>query len=84
MTQRKGLIVALSFVAGVLAAALGGTVRSASADQPPRAAYFCFEAANVNDLQAKANAAGQRGWEMVSGVGHAGQSVWCFERKHAE
>ncbi len=84
MAYRKAWVVALSFTGGALAFALGGSVRSASARDEPRPAYFCFETSSVSDLSGKANAAGQRGWEMVSGVGSAAHSVWCFKRGRGE
>lgn len=81
MAHHKLLSVSLAFALGALAATILGTVRSAQADEDlPRAGYFCFQASGVQDLQTKANAAAQRGWRMVEGVGQPGASLWCFEQ----
>jgi hypothetical protein len=46
-----------------------------------RWAYFCFDASTADDVHFKANAAGARGWEMVSGVSNGdGDMVWCFRQ----
>jgi len=78
----KQLTVGLALVAGAFGGALSGAIGSARADDDvPRSAYFCFEASNVSDLTTKANAAAQRGWRMVEGVGHPGASIWCFTQR---
>ena len=68
------------FALGVLSATVALAVRSAHAqDQVRPPGYFCFQATSVQDLTTKANAAAQRGWRMVEGIGQPNASVWCFE-----
>ncbi len=69
--------------AGALGASLLGVIRDARAeDETPRAAYFCFEASDANDLMVKSNAAAQRGWEMVAATaGRASAGTWCFKQR---
>lgn len=42
--------------------------------------YLCFEEWRSDRLQAKANAAGQEGWEMAVGVGEGSRAFVCFKR----
>jgi hypothetical protein len=78
--MKKLAVVALCLASGALGAALFGVIRDARAeDDPPRAPYLCFEASDVNDLQVKANAAAQRGWEMVAATSGRGAGTWCFK-----
>ena len=81
MAHHKLFSVAVAFALGAAAATVSGAVRSAQADDEKirPAGYFCFQASSVNDLTTKANAAAQRGWRMVEGIGQPGASVWCFE-----
>ena len=80
MAHHKLFSVALAFTLGAATATVLGAVSSAQADEKIRpAGYFCFHASDVNDLQTKANAAAQRGWRMVEGIGMPSASVWCFE-----
>jgi hypothetical protein len=85
MAHHKLWGVAGAFVLGAVCATAFGAVRAAQADskddEVPSAGYFCFQASGVLDLQTKANAAAQRGWRMVEGIGQPGASVWCFERR---
>ncbi len=68
------------FSLGVLAATVLGAIGKARAeDQVRPAGYFCFQASSVADLTTKANAAAQRGWRMVQGIGQPNASLWCFE-----
>ena len=54
--------------------------RAAYAEEQ-RWAYFCFDARGAEDVHFKANAAGARGWDMVSGVSSPdGSSIWCFRQ----
>jgi hypothetical protein len=74
------------FVAGCVAGASSLAVPKARAapttGEEQHFAYFCFDAASAEDIHEKANAAGARGWQMVSGVARAdGQGmVWCFKQ----
>jgi hypothetical protein len=53
----------------------------AASVEEQRWAYFCFDANGAEDVHFKANAAGARGWEMVSGVANdSGGSTWCFRQ----
>ncbi|HEY2405287.1 MAG TPA: hypothetical protein VGI10_04755 [Polyangiaceae bacterium] len=46
-----------------------------------RWAYFCFEANSVDDVHFKANAAGLRGWDLVTSSTNAnGAVIWCFRQ----
>lgn len=78
-----GVSLSVAFIAGALFGGLleGRVVSTASAaPSTGRAwAYFCFEEANVDQVAYKANAAGARGWEMVSATtGGSGEAIWCF------
>lgn len=77
-----GLGVSGVFFVGCLAGASNLAVPKARAAraEDQRWAYFCFEAQGVDEIHSKANAAGARGWEMVSGVAGPNGVVWCFRR----
>jgi hypothetical protein len=78
-----GLSVSAVFVAGCVAGASSIAVPRARAAyvEEQRWAYFCFDASSADDVHYKANAAGARGWEMVSaGQGDDGQTIWCFRQ----
>ncbi len=71
------------FVAGCVAGASGlGVPRAKAAEgETQRFAYFCFDATSTEDLHEKANQAGARGWQMVSGAAKdGGGTVWCFRQ----
>jgi hypothetical protein len=77
----------LAVAAGAWSAAgcaLGGAaLPDAKATQPEaRWSYLCFEAATVDEVQLKANAAGAQGWEMSSAAsGQGAKTVWCFRQR---
>jgi len=80
-----GLGVSAVFVAGCVAGASSLAVPKAKAAyvEEQRWTYFCFDAQGADDVHFKANAAGARGWEMVSGVPNQdgkGTSTWCFRQ----
>jgi hypothetical protein len=78
-----GLGISAVFVVGCLAGATQLAVPKAEAAhvEEQRWAYFCFDAQSTEDVHFKANAAGARGWEMVSGVAHpSGSTTWCFRQ----
>jgi hypothetical protein len=78
-----GLSLSAVFIAGCVAGASNLAVPKARAAyvEEQRWAYFCFDAASADDVHYKANAAGARGWEMVSGATSAeGQTTWCFRQ----
>ena len=78
-----GLGVSVVFVAGCVAGAssLGVPRANAARVEEQRWAYFCFEGATADDVHFKANAAGARGWEMVSAAANAdGEIIWCFRQ----
>lgn len=78
-----GLGVSAVFVAGCVAGASGLMIPRAAAasGEEQRWAYFCFDSSGSVDTHEKANAAGARGWQMVSGVGSpSGDMVWCFKQ----
>jgi hypothetical protein len=78
-----GLAGVVVFVGGCVAGATGMAVPKAKAAhvEEQRWAYFCFDATSTDDIHFKANAAGARGWEMVSGVTNpGGGSTWCFRQ----
>jgi hypothetical protein len=77
-----GLSVSAIFIAGCVAGASNLAVPKAQAARAAeRWAYFCFEASSADDVHNKANAAGARGWEMVSSAsGPNGQTIWCFRQ----
>jgi hypothetical protein len=77
-----GLGVSAVFVAGCVAGASNFAVPKANAAHvEQRWAYFCFDAATADDIHAKANAAGTRGWEMVSAAPNGdGDVIWCFRQ----
>jgi hypothetical protein len=71
------------FVAGCVAGVSSLAVPKARAEEnaPQRFAYFCFDASSTEDLHEKANQAGARGWQMVSGSAKPdGSLVWCFRQ----
>jgi len=78
-----GVGISAVFVAGCVAGASSLVVPRAKAAEgdAQRFAYFCFDASSTEDLQEKANQAGARGWQMVSGVAkEGGGMVWCFRQ----
>jgi len=78
-----GLSISLAFIVGcaVSSTRYGVPKAQAQAVVEQRWSYFCFEAASVDDVNFKANAAGMRGWELVaSNTASSGQMVWCFRQ----
>lgn len=79
-----GLGVSVVFVAGCVAGASSFAVPRANAAyvEEQRWAYFCFDANTADDVHFKANAAGARGWEMVSAApnGDGSGTIWCFRQ----
>lgn len=78
-----GLSLSLAFIVGcVTGQSRYGVPRAeAAAVVEQRWSYFCFEASTVDDVHFKANAAGLRGWEMVSSsTNNDGQIIWCFRQ----
>ena len=78
-----GMSIPLSFILGCVASSsrYGVPRAEAAAVVEQRWSYFCFEASTVDDIHFKANAAGMRGWEMVSSSPNAsGQIIWCFRQ----
>jgi hypothetical protein len=78
-----GLSISLAFIVGCVASSThwGLPRAEAAAVAGPRWSYFCFEAANVNDVNSKANAAGMRGWELVTAATNAdGLMIWCLRQ----
>jgi len=78
-----GLGLSFSFIAGCVASSsrFGVPRAEAAASLEQRWSYFCFDAASVADLNSKANAAGARGWELVSSTtNNEGQIVSCFRQ----
>ena len=78
-----GLSISVAFIAGCMAGAsdfIVPDVRAAHV-QEQRWAYFCFNADSVDDVHFKANAAGMRGWEMVTASTNSeGSPIWCFRQ----
>jgi hypothetical protein len=81
-----GIGVAAVFAAGCVAGASADghwsavpKARAAEGDAP-HFAYFCFNASSAEDLHEKANQAGARGWQMVSGAASGDGMVWCFRQ----
>ena len=78
-----GLSLSLAFIVGCVASSTryGVPRAEAAAVVEQRWSYFCFEAANVDDVNFKANAAGMRGWDLVTSTTNPnGQMVWCFRQ----
>jgi hypothetical protein len=78
-----GLSVSAVFIAGCVAGASNLAVPKARAAyvEEQRWAYFCFDASSADDVHYKANAAGARGWEMVSAASNGdGATTWCFRQ----
>jgi hypothetical protein len=78
-----GMSISLAFIVGCVASSgrYGVPRAEAAAVVEQRWSYFCFEASTVDDVHYKANAAGMRGWEMVSSSPNAnGQIIWCFRQ----
>ena len=77
-----GLGASAIFGVGCVAGASNFAVPKAKAAyvEEQRWAYFCFDATSADDVHSKANAAGARGWEMVSGVAGPNGMVWCFRQ----
>lgn len=78
-----GLSLSLAFIVGCVASSsrYGVPRAEAAAVAEQRWSYFCFEANDVGDLSSKANAAGLRGWDMVTSTAKPdGQLVSCFRQ----
>jgi predicted secreted Zn-dependent protease len=79
-----GFSVSLAFIVGCVAGSTryGVPKAEAAAVVEQRWSYFCFDASSVDDVNFKANAAGMRGWELVTSApsASAGQSTWCFRQ----
>jgi hypothetical protein len=78
-----GLGASAIFGVGCVAGASNFVVPKAKAAyvEEQRWAYFCFDASTADDVHFKANAAGARGWEMVSAATNAdGEVIWCFRQ----
>ena len=78
-----GFSISLAFIVGCVASSTGyGLAKAeAAAVAEQRWSYFCFEAGNVNDVNFKANAAGMRGWELVtSSTSPTAQMILCFRQ----
>jgi len=78
-----GLSISVAFIVGCVSGAsrYGVPRAEAAAVVEQRWSYFCFEASTVDDVHFKANAAGLRGWEMVSSSTNGnGQIIWCFRQ----
>jgi predicted secreted Zn-dependent protease len=78
-----GLSISLAFIVGCVAGSsrYGVPRAEAAAVVEQRWSYFCFEASTVDDVHFKSNAAGMRGWEMVSSATNgSGQIIWCFRQ----
>lgn len=78
-----GLSISLAFILGCVAASTELVVPRAEAAyvQEQRWAYFCFAGNSADDVQFKANAAGMRGWEMVTAATNGeGTPIWCFRQ----
>ena len=79
-----GLSVSLAFIVGCVTGSTGALLPRAEAEVvvEQRWAYFCFERADVDDINDMANGAGARGWELVAAAdgGKEGAPVWCFRQ----
>jgi hypothetical protein len=78
-----GVSVSLAFIVGcVTGSTRYGVPRAeAAAVVEQRFSYLCFDANTVDDVNFKANAAGLRGWDLVSSsLTSSGQTVWCFRQ----
>jgi hypothetical protein len=78
-----GFSLCLAFIVGCVASSTryGLPRAEAAAVVEQRWAYFCFEAGTADDVNFKANAAGMRGWELVtSSTSPNGQVIWCFRQ----
>ena len=78
-----GLSVSLAFIVGCVAGSsrYGVPRAEAAAVVEQRWSYFCFDAATTDDVNFKANAAGLRGWDLVtSSTNSSGSTVWCFRQ----
>jgi hypothetical protein len=78
-----GLSISLAFIVGCAVSSTRYGLQKAQAEPvvEQRWSYFCFNAADADDVSFKANAAGMRGWEMVaSNTNSNGQAVWCFRQ----
>ena len=78
-----GLSVSLAFIVGCVASSTryGVSKAEAAAVVEQRWSYFCFESSNVDDLSFKANAAGLRGWDLVTSTTKPeGAIVACFRQ----
>ena len=78
-----GMSLSLAFIVGCVASSTryGVPRAEAAAVVEQRWSYFCFDANTVDDVNFKANAAGLRGWDLVtSSTNSNGQTVWCFRQ----
>jgi hypothetical protein len=78
-----GLGVSAVFIAGCMAGASSVAVPTAKAarESGQRWAYLCIDASSAQDAHVKANAAGDKGWEMTAATTVRGdEAIWCFRR----
>ena len=77
MIKRTVTVLAL---AGLALFVAHSTAQGSAHLPPPARAYLCFDGYSAADITDKANAAGARGWRMVSSTSHGEGSIWCFEQ----
>ena len=71
------------FAAGCVVGASRAGVSKANAGYvvEQRWSYFCLQSESVDDLTFRSNAAGMRGWELVTAAPTtAGAPIWCFRQ----
>lgn len=76
MPSKTTLMMIAAFALGC-AATRAFVVPPAHAQTAQRWEYFCFGEYGPEDVMAKANTAGEQGWEMVA---TGGKHAWCFKR----
>jgi hypothetical protein len=79
MHTKTTLMLIVAFSLGC-AATRAFIVPPAHAQNVQRWEYLCIEEHGAEDIMAKANQAGDQGWEMVGGDGVSSVTSWCFKR----
>ncbi|MDX2053771.1 MAG: hypothetical protein SFV15_15320 [Polyangiaceae bacterium] len=70
----------LGMVVGLLASACVTDRTMPDAKHEGAAEYLCFEETSPEKVAARANAAAEKGWELVAAAGQP--PIWCLHRSH--
>jgi hypothetical protein len=76
----KEVLLAVAALAAVIAVAEARVEDQSLPGVAPQRAYLCFEGSTANEVMAKANEAGTRGWRLVAAAPGQSAGIWCFEQ----